>query len=157
MTDGVVPSAVRPRSYFLLTPRYLKWTSCRLRKQLTPEQKLCENEAKASPFEPKAAREKVRTHGETESVLDLARSQSILALLGCKLTKFPVLVNLGNSMTKAVIVMPANGRYPSYGIDKLNSCNQHNLVLLEDSAQCLGSRHALIPALMPKNLGHAYR
>lgn len=44
-----------------------------------------------------------------------------------------------NSKTKAVFLMNANGRYP-YDIDDIVSyCKDHNLILLEDSAQALGS------------------
>ena len=44
--------------------------------------------------------------------------------------------------TKAVMLVSANGRYPRAGIEAFQSlCAQHNLVLIEDSAQSLGSRY----------------
>jgi perosamine synthetase len=42
--------------------------------------------------------------------------------------------------TKAILFMNANGRYPNSGIDTfIELCKKHNLILLEDSAQALGS------------------
>ena len=42
--------------------------------------------------------------------------------------------------TKALMLVSANGRYPSYGIEKLKAfCNQNNIFIIEDSAQSLGS------------------
>jgi perosamine synthetase len=42
--------------------------------------------------------------------------------------------------TKAIIVVAANGRYPSYGIEKIiELCKKLNLFLIEDAAQSLGS------------------
>ena len=42
--------------------------------------------------------------------------------------------------TKALILVNANGRYPSYPIEKLiEICNKHNIYLIEDTAQGLGS------------------
>lgn len=42
--------------------------------------------------------------------------------------------------TKAIMLVLANGRYPKVGIDAfVNLCKEKNLVLLEDSAQSLGS------------------
>ena len=44
------------------------------------------------------------------------------------------------SKTKAVILVNANGRYPNSGIDEFKKlCNNYGLVLIEDSAQALGS------------------
>jgi len=44
--------------------------------------------------------------------------------------------------TKAVIVVSANGRYPSAGIDKIKSlCQHYDLILIEDAAQSLGSTY----------------
>lgn len=40
----------------------------------------------------------------------------------------------------AIMFMPANGRYPSYDINYLlDICRKHNIFLIEDSAQALGS------------------
>lgn len=45
-----------------------------------------------------------------------------------------------SSKTKAVIFVNANGRYPICGIEPfVDLCKEHNLILLEDSAQSLGS------------------
>ncbi len=42
--------------------------------------------------------------------------------------------------TKAIILVSANGRYPAVGIDKFEQlCSDKGLVLIEDSAQSLGS------------------
>lgn len=42
--------------------------------------------------------------------------------------------------TKAILFVNANGRYPKAGIETFqNLCNEHNLFLLEDAAQALGS------------------
>jgi len=41
--------------------------------------------------------------------------------------------------TKAVFLMNANGRYPSDIEEIVSYCNDNNLILLEDSAQALGS------------------
>lgn len=42
--------------------------------------------------------------------------------------------------TKAIFFVNANGRYPKSGIEAFQSlCDEHNLVLLEDAAQSLGS------------------
>jgi perosamine synthetase len=42
--------------------------------------------------------------------------------------------------TKAIMFVSANGRYPKSGIDSFQQlCNKHNLILIEDSAQALGS------------------
>lgn len=42
--------------------------------------------------------------------------------------------------TKAIMLVLANGRYPKSGIDAfVNICKEKNLVLIEDSAQSLGS------------------
>ena len=42
--------------------------------------------------------------------------------------------------TKAIMFVNANGRYPKVGIDAYqNLCDKYNLVLIEDSAQALGS------------------
>ncbi|HWU61094.1 MAG TPA: DegT/DnrJ/EryC1/StrS family aminotransferase [Ensifer sp.] len=42
--------------------------------------------------------------------------------------------------TKAVMLVAANGRYPTYDVDALAAfCSQNGLVLIEDSAQSLGS------------------
>lgn len=44
--------------------------------------------------------------------------------------------------TKAIMFVNANGRYPIAGIDAFQKlCDIHNLVLIEDSAQALGSYH----------------
>tara|TARA_B100001564_G_scaffold358647_1_gene377913 strand:- start:257 stop:1354 length:1098 start_codon:yes stop_codon:yes gene_type:complete len=43
------------------------------------------------------------------------------------------------SKTKAVFLMNANGRYPSDINDIVSYCRENNLILLEDSAQALGS------------------
>lgn len=44
------------------------------------------------------------------------------------------------SNTKALFFVAANGRYPSYGIQKLiNFCNINGIAFLEDAAQALGS------------------
>lgn len=44
------------------------------------------------------------------------------------------------SKTKAIIFVPANGRYPKSGIDSFKSLSEkHNLIFIEDSAQSLGS------------------
>ena len=44
------------------------------------------------------------------------------------------------SKTKAIILVNANGRYPVSGINAIEDlCDQHNLILIEDSAQALGS------------------
>lgn len=45
-----------------------------------------------------------------------------------------------NSKTKAIFLVSANGRYPSFEIDELEQiCQKSNIHLLEDSAQALGS------------------
>lgn len=44
-----------------------------------------------------------------------------------------------SSKTKAVFLMNANGRYPSDINDIVTYCNNNDLILLEDSAQALGS------------------
>ena len=44
-----------------------------------------------------------------------------------------------SSKTKAVFLMNANGRYPSDINAIVSYCNNNNLILLEDSAQALGS------------------
>ena len=44
-----------------------------------------------------------------------------------------------SSKTKAVFLMNANGRYPSDINEIVSYCNNNNLILLEDSAQALGS------------------
>lgn len=44
-----------------------------------------------------------------------------------------------SSKTKAVFLMNANGRYPSDIDEIISFCKQNNLILLEDSAQALGS------------------
>lgn len=45
-----------------------------------------------------------------------------------------------NSNTKAIILVSANGRYPSSGITEFEKlCNQNNIFLIEDAAQSLGS------------------
>lgn len=42
--------------------------------------------------------------------------------------------------TKAILLVTANGRYPSVGIDAfVGLCKENNLLLLEDAAQSLGS------------------
>ena len=42
--------------------------------------------------------------------------------------------------TKAIFLVSANGRFPTYGIeDLIQYCQQRNIVLLEDAAQALGS------------------
>jgi len=42
--------------------------------------------------------------------------------------------------TKAIMFVNANGRYPKSGIDSFQQlCNKYNLILVEDSAQALGS------------------
>lgn len=42
--------------------------------------------------------------------------------------------------TKAIMLVSANGRYPKAGIDVfVTLCKEHNLILIEDSAQALGS------------------
>lgn len=42
--------------------------------------------------------------------------------------------------TKAIMLVSANGRYPKAGIEAfVNLCEEHNLALIEDSAQSLGS------------------
>jgi perosamine synthetase len=47
-----------------------------------------------------------------------------------------------NSRTKAIFLVTSNGRYPKVGIVPFQKlCEEHNLVLLEDSAQSLGSRY----------------
>ena len=44
--------------------------------------------------------------------------------------------------TKAVIFVSANGRYPDTGIEVLKAlCHKHNLKLIEDAAQSLGSQY----------------
>ena len=44
------------------------------------------------------------------------------------------------SRTKAIIFVNANGRYPKSGIKAFQElCNKYNLILIEDSAQALGS------------------
>lgn len=44
------------------------------------------------------------------------------------------------SKTKAIILVNANGRYPLVGIKTFKKlCNQYDLILIEDSAQALGS------------------
>ena len=44
-----------------------------------------------------------------------------------------------SSKTKAIFLMNANGRYPSDINEIVSYCNNNNLILLEDSAQALGS------------------
>lgn len=45
-----------------------------------------------------------------------------------------------NPKTKAVVLMLANGRHPTYDIEELKKiCETHNLFLIEDAAQALGS------------------
>lgn len=47
---------------------------------------------------------------------------------------------LVTSKTKALILVNANGRYPKIGIEEFkNFCTEKNIILLEDSAQSLGS------------------
>ena len=42
--------------------------------------------------------------------------------------------------TRAIMLVPANGRYPLSGIDAfVQLAKKHGLILIEDSAQCLGS------------------
>lgn len=44
------------------------------------------------------------------------------------------------SKTRAIMLVLANGRYPLPGIEAfVNLAKEHNLVLIEDTAQCLGS------------------
>lgn len=44
--------------------------------------------------------------------------------------------------TKAIFLVTANGRYPKAGIQAfINLCNEKGLILLEDSAQSLGSKY----------------
>lgn len=44
------------------------------------------------------------------------------------------------SKTKAIMFVPANGRYPNSGIDSfVTLAKKHNLIFIEDSAQSLGS------------------
>ncbi len=44
--------------------------------------------------------------------------------------------------TKAITLVLANGRYPKTGIDAfINLAKQHNLILIEDAAQSLGSKY----------------
>lgn len=44
------------------------------------------------------------------------------------------------SKTKAIFLVNANGRYPKSGIENFQAlCNEKNIILLEDSAQALGS------------------
>ena len=51
-----------------------------------------------------------------------------------------LLKNAVTSRTRAVLFMNANGRYPTYGIDELEQfCLDKKLILIEDSAQALGS------------------
>jgi perosamine synthetase len=46
------------------------------------------------------------------------------------------------SKTKAIMLVSANGRYPKAGIDAFSTlAEKHNLKLIEDSAQSLGSRY----------------
>lgn len=46
------------------------------------------------------------------------------------------------SRTKGIILVLANGRYPSYGIERiLEFAKKHNLFLIEDAAQSLGSKY----------------
>lgn len=46
------------------------------------------------------------------------------------------------SKTKAIMLVLANGRYPKAGIEVfVELCKKHNLKLIEDSAQSLGSRY----------------
>lgn len=45
--------------------------------------------------------------------------------------------------TKAIILVAANGRSPSYGVEAIKRlCQEKGLIFLEDAAQALGSRHA---------------
>jgi len=45
-------------------------------------------------------------------------------------------------MTKAVMLVSANGRYPESGIEAFKElCDSRGLILIEDSAQALGSRY----------------
>jgi len=47
-----------------------------------------------------------------------------------------------NQNTKAIMLVSANGRYPKKGINKfVELCNARNIVLIEDSAQSLGSSY----------------
>lgn len=42
--------------------------------------------------------------------------------------------------TRAIMLVPANGRYPKCGIEAfVQLAKKHDLILIEDSAQCLGS------------------
>lgn len=44
--------------------------------------------------------------------------------------------------TKAIMLVSSNGRYPASGIEAfVRLCKQHNLILIEDSAQSLGSHY----------------
>ena len=44
--------------------------------------------------------------------------------------------------TKAVVLVNANGRYPSYDVDQLrDKLNKENIFLIEDAAQSLGSKY----------------
>lgn len=46
------------------------------------------------------------------------------------------------SKTKAIMIVTANGRYPQSGIEQfVELCNSHELVLIEDAAQSLGSKY----------------
>ena len=46
------------------------------------------------------------------------------------------------SKTKAIMLVTANGRYPKSGIESfIQLCNEHNLILIEDTAQSLGSKY----------------
>ena len=46
------------------------------------------------------------------------------------------------SKTKAIMLVTANGRYPKAGIDSfIQLCNENKLILIEDTAQSLGSKY----------------
>lgn len=74
----------------------------------------------------------VRAAGATPIFCDVEKSTLCI--------DFSEIIAKRTPRTKAIFLVSANGRYPSYGIQELISyCDEYNLFLLEDAAQGLGS------------------
>ncbi len=56
--------------------------------------------------------------------------------------------------TKAILLVNANGRYPKQGIDAFKDlADAHDIILIEDSAQALGSFYPAIGTLKKRHMG----
>lgn len=74
----------------------------------------------------------VRIFGAKPIFVDV-ESETLCADLNC-------IKNAITKKTKAIMLVSANGRFPKSGISELeNLCKENNIVLIEDSAQSLGS------------------